>query len=61
MHRRARPSDRVFSEPHEEHWPGASADRFMPHVAVLQLDDQGVSAVWGEHVTADEIDRAPVA
>ena len=48
-------------EPQEERWRGASADRFMTHVAVLQTDDQGVSAVWGEHVTADEIDRAPIA
>lgn len=56
-----RPGDRVFFEPNEEHWHGATADRFMTHVAVLQTDDQGVSATWGEHVSAEEIDRATPA
>ena len=50
-----RPGDRVYFEPNEEHWHGASADRFMTHVAVLQTDDQGVSTVWGKHVQDDEI------
>ena len=50
-----RPGDRVFFEPNEEHWHGATSDRFMTHVAVLQTDDQGMSATWGEHVGDDEI------
>ena len=29
-----RPGDRVFFEPGEEHWHGASATRFMAHVAM---------------------------
>lgn len=51
-----RPGDRVFFEPGEEHWHGATTERFMTHVAVLQTDDQGVSAVWGEHVQDDDIE-----
>jgi quercetin dioxygenase-like cupin family protein len=50
-----RPGDRVFFEPDEEHWHGATTDRFMTHVAVLQTDGQGISAVWGEHVQDHEI------
>ena len=49
-----RPGDRVFFEPGEEHWHGASADRFMTHVAMLDVDDEGNNATWGEHVTDDE-------
>ncbi len=49
-----RPGDRVFFEPGEEHWHGAAPDRFMAHVAVLQTDEQGVSADWGDHVTDEE-------
>src|SRR5262249_33763712 len=46
-----RPGDRVFFEPGEEHWHGATPTRFMTHLALLQVDDQGNSATWGEHVT----------
>ena len=55
-----RPGDRVFFEPGEEHWHGAHPNRFMTHIAVLQVDDQGNSADWGgEHVSDDEYARAP--
>jgi quercetin dioxygenase-like cupin family protein len=54
-----RPGDRVFFEPGEEHWHGASATRFMTHVAILQVDDEGGSATWGEHVTDEEYGSAP--
>jgi quercetin dioxygenase-like cupin family protein len=40
-----RPGDRVFFEPDEEHWHGATADRFMSHIAVLQTDDQDEGVV----------------
>lgn len=49
-----RPGDRVFFEPGEEHWHGAAPDRFMMHIAMLQVDEQGKSADWLEHVTDEE-------
>ena len=49
-----RPGDRVFFEPDEEHWHGAAPDRFMTHLAMLQVDNAGNSAIWGEHVTDEE-------
>lgn len=49
-----RPGDRVFFEPGEEHWHGAASDRFMTHVAMLDVDDTGNSATWGDHVSDEE-------
>jgi len=49
-----RPGDRVFFEPGEEHWHGAAPDRFMIHVAIVQVDDAGTPANWLEHVTDEE-------
>ena len=54
-----RPGDRVFFEPGEEHWHGASATRFMTHLALLEVGDDGTPAVWGEHVTDEEYAAAP--
>ena len=54
-----RPGDRVFFEPGEEHWHGASATRFMAHMAMLEVDGEGNSAAWGEHVTDEEYAAAP--
>jgi len=54
-----RPGDRVFFEPGEEHWHGAAAERFMVHVAMLEVDDAGTTATWGEHVTDGEYGKAP--
>ena len=54
-----RPGDRVFFEPGEEHWHGAAATRFMAHLAMLDVDDEGNNATWGDHVTDEEYD--PVA
>ena len=51
-----RPGDRVFFEPGEEHWHGAAPNRFMLHIAIVQVDDEGNAANWGEHVTDDEYD-----
>jgi quercetin dioxygenase-like cupin family protein len=53
-----RPGDRVFFEPAEDHWHGAAPDRFMTHVAMQQVDDDGRPATWGEHVTDDEYNAA---
>ena len=49
-----RPGDRVFFEPGEEHWHGAAPDRFMTHLAMLDVDDKGNAATWGDHVTGEE-------
>jgi len=54
-----RPGDRVFFEPGEDHWHGAAPDRFMTHMAMLQVDDAGNSASWGEHVTDKEYGQQP--
>ena len=49
-----RPGDRVFFEPGEEHWHGAAPDRFMIHIAMLDVDEEGANATWGDHVTEEE-------
>jgi quercetin dioxygenase-like cupin family protein len=54
-----RPGDRVFFDADEEHWHGATADRFMVHLAIIEVDDDHVDAEWGEHVTDDEYAEAP--
>jgi quercetin dioxygenase-like cupin family protein len=56
-----RPGDRVFFEPGEDHWHGAAPDRFMTHLAMLQVDDDGTSASWGAHVSDDDYNAAPAA
>jgi quercetin dioxygenase-like cupin family protein len=54
-----RPGDRVFFEPGEEHWHGAAPNRFMTHLALLQADDEGNVADWGDHVSDEEYGAAP--
>lgn len=54
-----RPGDRVFFEPGENHWHGAAPTRFMTHLAMLQVDAEGSSATWGDHVTDEEYAAAP--
>ena len=56
-----RPGDRVFFEPGEDHWHGAAPSRFMTHLAMIEVDDQGNSATWGDHVTEEEYNAAPVS
>jgi quercetin dioxygenase-like cupin family protein len=56
-----RPGDRVFFEPGEEHWHGAAPDRFMTHLAMQQVDDQGNAVTWGRHVTDEEYSAAPAS
>jgi quercetin dioxygenase-like cupin family protein len=51
-----RPGDRVFFEPGEEHWHGATPNRFMTHLALVEVDDEGHPATWLEHVTDAEYD-----
>ena len=54
-----RAGDRVFFEADEDHWHGAAANRFMTHLAILQVDEEGNPAAWGEHVTDEEYGAAP--
>jgi quercetin dioxygenase-like cupin family protein len=54
-----RAGDRVFIEAAEDHWHGAAPNRFMTHLALQQVDDQGSAVTWGEHVTDDEYAAAP--
>jgi len=54
-----RPGDRVFFEPGEEHWHGAAASRFMTHLAMAIVNEDGSGVTWGEHVTDEEYAAAP--
>jgi quercetin dioxygenase-like cupin family protein len=54
-----RPGDRVFFEPGEDHWHGASPARFMAHVAIHEADESGNAVTWGEHVTDEEYGATP--
>jgi len=56
-----RPGDRVFFEPGEDHWHGATANRFMTHLAMLDVGDDGASATWGDHVMDEEYGAALLA
>ena len=56
-----RPGDRVHFEPDEDHWHGAARDRFMTHLAMQEVDDQGSPATWGKHVTDEEYFAAPAS
>src|SRR5882672_6760052 len=40
------PGDRVFFEPAEEHWHGAAPGRFMTHLSLVDVDDEGKTATW---------------
>jgi quercetin dioxygenase-like cupin family protein len=54
-----RAGDRVFFEPGEDHWHGSDPTRFMTHVAIVEVDEDGNVATWGEHVSDDEYGTAP--
>jgi len=54
-----RPGDRVFFEPEEDHWHGAAPTRFMTHLAIVEVDNEGKPATWGDHVTDEEYGAAP--
>lgn len=54
-----RPGDRVFFEPGEDHWHGAAPTRFMTHVAMVDVDEDGNAATWGDPVTDEEYAAAP--
>jgi len=54
-----RPGDRVFFEPGEEHWHGATPTSFMTHLAIQEVDELGNAATWGDHVSDEEYAAAP--
>jgi len=54
-----RPGDRVFFEPDEDHWHGATPTRFMTHLSMVEVDEKGNSATWGAHVSDEEYRAAP--
>ena len=54
-----RPGDRVFFAPDEDHWHGATPNRFMAHLALNEVDDEHVAANWGDKVTDEEYAAAP--
>ena len=56
-----RPGDRVFFEPGEDYWHGAAPSRFMTHIAIQEVDEEGNPATWGDHVTDEEYGAAPAA
>ena len=49
------PGDTVYTPPGEWHWHGASADRFMTHLAIWEAPDDGSpESQWGDLVTDAE-------
>ena len=55
-----RPGDRVFFEPDEDHWHGATPNRFMIHLALNEVDDDHAAADCGDKVSDDEYAAAGV-
>ena len=53
-----RTGDRVFFEPGEQQCLDAAPDRFMTHLAMHEVDDDGSPVMWGEHVTDEEYGAA---
>ena len=44
----------MLFEPDEEHWHGAGPAKFMTHLAMQEIADDGSDAVWGDQVTDAE-------
>lgn len=52
------PGDTVHTPPGEEHWHGASPDRFMTHLALWEgRGDDSPETEWGDKVTDEEYSR----
>ncbi len=49
-----RPGDVIYIEAGEEHWHGATPDRFMAHIAMQEADEHGQVVTWLAHVTEDQ-------
>ncbi|HTX09667.1 MAG TPA: cupin domain-containing protein [Solirubrobacteraceae bacterium] len=56
-----RPGDRVFFEPAENHWHGAAPNRFMAHIAIQLLDENGSAGTFGDPVTDEQYNGTAVA
>ena len=56
-----RPGDRVYFEPGEDHWHGAAPNRFMTHIAMQEVGEDGSPVSWGEHVTDEQYNAAPAS
>jgi quercetin dioxygenase-like cupin family protein len=52
--REIHPGDTVTIAPGERHWHGAGPNTQMVHLALQEVDAQGVGVVWMEHVTDKE-------
>ncbi len=52
-----RAGDSVFFEPGENHWHGASPDRFMAHIAIVREPESEPGTHWGRLVTDEEYQR----
>lgn len=56
---RATQGQTIYTPPGEEHWHGASPDRFMEHLAMLEHgEDPATTTIWLEHVTDTEYNDA---
>ena len=53
-----RPGDRVFFEAGENHWHGAAPHRFMAHIAIQQVDQDGSAGTFGDPVTDEQYHSA---
>jgi quercetin dioxygenase-like cupin family protein len=49
-----RAGETVRFEPDEDHWHGAAPTRFMTHIAMQEVDDEGSAAYWGDQVSDAE-------
>ena len=59
--RQIRPGDVVFIDADEEHWHGATPNRFMAHIAINEADDDGRVVTWLEPVDDDDYNSAEAA
>jgi quercetin dioxygenase-like cupin family protein len=48
------PGDRMYFEPGEEHWHGATPQRLMTHLAIQETDESGSAVTWGAPVSDAE-------
>ena len=56
-----RAGDIVYTPADQWHWHGAAPNRFMLHLAMVQVDEDGNNATWLDHVTDEEYLAEPAA
>jgi quercetin dioxygenase-like cupin family protein len=49
-----KPGDRIFIEPGENHWHGATPKRFTVQLAYQEADETGNHTTWGRKITDEE-------